>query len=373
MAASGSRRAASTSFVGDGHKGMTAAAKRRMSNGRTDLMYQSIDDSLDDLYRNTVIPDETFGPDEERIFIDVDPYDLDESIFGLQHGDGIKAMPGVMEKVNTKHTTKPDIDYIEESLKNVKRQWQKSRDEYKGQWSTTPNSHVQSRIMTESITSPENGGTDVYYVANSSTKKEMLVEEDSSADDSDKPINHDAYGNLRTEDSSTVTSTMTSRSLDDRLRIADHRSSSHANRTIEYSDAFEEESDQRKIEPYVENHTTNYTVVRFPVTRNLENRAREDTTLIDDHRSSVGDNSAEDAGSISRDQEDRVAFMEEASLINLKEISREGQHSPNGDKLANVSTSTVTAEGDTTKDPAVESLAALGKIVFNSLHCLDES
>ncbi|XP_067210775.1 ADAMTS-like protein 3 isoform X4 [Linepithema humile] len=360
MAASGSRKAASTSFVGDGHKGRTAT-KRRMSNGRTDLMYQSIDDSLDNLYRNTAIPDETFGPDEERIFIDVDPYDLDESIFGLQHGDGIKPTPGVMEKVNIKHATKPDIDYMEQSLKNVKRQWQKPGDEHKGQWSTTPNSHVQSRIMTvESITSPENGGADVYYVANSSTKKETLEKGDSSADDSDESINHDAYGNRRTEDSSTVTPTMISRSLEDRLRIAelDHRSLSHANKTIEYSDAFEEESDKRKIEPYVENHTTNYTAARFPVTRNLENRAREDTTLIDDRRSSAGDNSAEDAGNVSRDQEDRVAFMEEASLINLKEISR-GQHTPTGDTPANVSASTVTAEGDATKDPVVESLAAL--------------
>lgn len=256
-------------------------------NRETDFTYQSVEDSFDNLYHNTAFPDETFGPDEERIFIDVDPFDLDESVFGLQHSD--KSAPDVMEKVDTKLTTKPEIDYIEESLKNVKRQWQESRNGNRDQWNTTPKSHVQSRIMTESITSPQNGGMDVYYVEDSSTKKEMLKEAGSFTDDSDKSINHGVYGNLRTEDPSTVTSTMMSRSLEDRLRIpeSDHRSMSHANRTIEYSDAFEEELDKRKIVPYVENHTADYTIARFPTTRDLENRAREDSTLIDDRRSSV--------------------------------------------------------------------------------------
>jgi len=54
-----------------------------MSNRETDFTYQSVENSFDNLYRNTAFPDETFGPDEERIFIDVDPYDLDESVFGL--------------------------------------------------------------------------------------------------------------------------------------------------------------------------------------------------------------------------------------------------------------------------------------------------
>lgn len=50
-----------------------------MPERNPDLRYQNVEDNLDILYRNTAIPDETFGPDEERIFIDVDPYDLDES------------------------------------------------------------------------------------------------------------------------------------------------------------------------------------------------------------------------------------------------------------------------------------------------------
>jgi len=342
-----------------------------MSNRETDFTYQSVENSFDNLYRNTVFPDETFGPDEERIFIDVDPYDLDESVFGLQHSNGVKS--DIMEKVDTKLTTKPDIDYIEESLKNVKRQWQESRNkEYRDQWSTTPKSHVQSRGTTESITSPQNGRMGVYYVEDSSTKKEMLKEAGSFTDHSDKSINHGVYGNLRTEDPSTVTSTMMSRSLEDRLRIpeSDHRSSSHANKTIEYSDAFEEELDKRKIVPYVENHTTDYTIARFPTTRDLENRAREDSTLIDDRRSSVvGENP--DVRNLSRNREDHTGSIEKAFSVNLKEAFREGQRSIDGDKPANVLTSTVTGEDDTTKDPAVESLVALGKTVFDNSHCLD--
>lgn len=341
-----------------------------MSNRETDLTYQSVENSFDNLYRNTVFPDETFGPDEERIFIDVDPYDLDESVFGLQHEDGVQL--DIMDKVDIK-PTKPDIDYIEESLKNVKRQWQESRNEYRDQWSTTPKSHVQSRTTTESITSSQNGGMDLYYVEDSSTKKEMLKEADSFTDDTDKSINHGVHENLRTEDPSTVTSTMISRSLEDRLRIpeSNHRSLSHANRTIEYSDAFEEELDKRKIVPYVENHTADYTIARFPTTRDLENRAREDSTLIDDRRSSVvGENLDENVRNLSRNREDHAGSVEKAFSVNLKEVFREEQRSTDGDKPANVLTSTVTGEDDTTKDPA-ESLAVLGKTVFDNLHCPD--
>lgn len=338
--------------------------KHRMSNRKTDFMYQSLEDNFDSLYRNTAIPDETFGPDEERIFIDVDPYDLNESIFGLQHGDGVKSMSNVMEKVDTELTTKSDIDYIEESLKNVKRQGQKSRNEHKDQWSTTPKSHVQSRVMTEFVTSPRNSGMDLYYVEKSSTRKEIFKEGSSFADDSDKSIDHDAYGNLRTKDSSIITSTMMSRSLEDQLRIpeSDHRSFNHTSRTIEYSDAFEEELDKRKIEPYVENHTTDYTIVRFPASRDLENRTKEDTTLIDDRKLSiVGEDPDEDAKNLSRNRENHADSIEKTSLVNLKETSIERQRSADEDKPANVLTSTIKREDNTTKDPAVESLTILGK------------
>lgn len=332
-------------------------------------MYQSLEDNFDSLYRNTAIPDETFGPDEERIFIDVDPYDLNESIFELQHGDGVKSMSNAMEKVDTELTTKPDIDYIEESLKNVKRQWQESRNEYKDQWSTTPKSHVQSRVMTESITSTRNSGIDVYYVEESSTRKEIFKEGSSFADDSDKSINHDAHGNLKTKDSSIITSTMMSRSLEDQLRIgpeSDHRNLNHANKTIEYSDAFEEELDKRKIESYVENHTTDYTIIRFPTSRNrLENRAKEDATLINDRKSSiVEEDPDENVRNLSRNRENHAGSVEKTSLVNLKETSIEKQPSTDENKSANVLTSTIMREDNTTKDPDVESLTALGKIFY---------
>ncbi|XP_029156420.1 protein madd-4 isoform X2 [Nylanderia fulva] len=355
---SNNHKAATTSF-GDEHKG-SATTKHRMSNRKTDFMYQSLEDNFDSLYRNTAIPDETFGPDEERIFIDVDPYDLDESIFGLQHGDGVKSMSNVMEKVDTELTTKPDIDYIEESLKNVKRQWQDSRNKYKDQWSTTPKSHVQSRVMTESITSTRNSGVDVYYVEESSTRKEIFKEGSSFADDSDKSINHDAYGNSRTKDAS-ITSTIMSRSLEDQLRIpeSDHRNLNRANKTIEYSDAFEEELDKRKIESYVENHTTDYTIVRFPTSRNLENKAKEDATLINDRKSSiVEEDPDEDVRNLSRNRENHAGSIEK-TLVNLKESSPEKQHSTDEDKSANVLISTIMREDNTTKDPDVESLTVL--------------
>lgn len=340
-----------------------------MSNKKTDFVYQSLEDNFDSLYRNTAIPDETFGPDEERIFIDVDPYDLNESIFGLQNGDDVKSTSHVMEKVDTEINTNSDIDYIEESLKNVKRQWQESRNEYKDQWSTTPKSHVQSRVMTESVTPPRNSGMDVYYVEESSTRKEIFKEGSSLIDDSEKSINHDAYGNLR-KDSSIITSTMMSKSLEDQLRIpeSDHRSLNRANRTIEYSDAFEEELDKRKIEPYVKNHTTDYTIVRFPVSKNLENRAKDDATLIDDGKSRmlevIGEDPDKYAKNLSRNRENHAGSVEKTSLVNVKDSSIERQHPADEDKPANVLISTVMREDNTTKDPIVESLAALGKILY---------
>ncbi|XP_029672449.1 protein madd-4 isoform X3 [Formica exsecta] len=362
---SNNHKAVTTSF-GDEHKG-SAATKHRMSNRKTDFVYQNLEDNFDSMYRNTAIPDETFGPDEERIFIDVDPYDLNESIFGLQNGDDVKSTSHVMEKVDTEVNTNSDIDYIEESLKNVKRQWQESRNEYKDQWSTTPKSHVQSRVMTESVTSPRNSGMNVYYVEESSTRKEIFKEGSSLIDDSEKSINHDAYGNLRTKDSSIITSTMMSRSLEDQLKIpeSNHRSLNRANRTIEYSDAFEEELDKRKIEPYVENHTTaDYTIVRFPaISRDLENRAKDDATLIDDWKSRmlevVGEDPDKDVKNLSRNREDHADSVEKTSLVNLKETFIERQRSADEDKPANVLTSTITKEDNTTKDPFVESLAVL--------------
>jgi hypothetical protein len=327
-------------------------------------MYQSIEDSFDNLYRNTAIPDETFGPDEERIFIDVDPYDLNESIFGLQHNSDIKSTTSTTEKADDEFVAKPDIDYIEESLKNVKRQWQESRGEHDNRW-TTSKSHVQDAIMTNPVVSLENAGTDTYYLEDSSTRKEIPVKEGGSSVDAkngDKSINH---GNSRTDDSFTVTSTT---SHENWLRISpdqNHHNMSHTNRsTIEYNDAFldeeeDKEENKRKTEARAENRTTDY-AVRFLAGWDPENReGREDTTLTDDRQPSVIEEDSDEDMNLS--QEDRVGFVEKA-LVDLKNIAEERQRSSDEGGLANVSTfASVTRKDDTTKDPILETLAALGK------------
>ncbi|XP_011333048.1 protein madd-4 isoform X2 [Ooceraea biroi] len=357
----------STPFISEG---TAATGQHRISSGQHNLMYQSIDETFDNLYRNTAIPDETFGPDEERIFIDVDPYDLNESIFGPQHGSDAKSMTGATEKVDDKHTARQDIDYIEESLKNVKRQWQESREEHGSRTSTTSKSHVRGTIVTESVTSPENGATNAYYLEDSSTRREVPAKEGGNYEnDGDKSIDHD-WRNLRNDDSSTVTSTTTSKSRGNRLRISPdqnlRRSMSHANRsTIEYSDAFleedEEEPDKRRPEPHVENRTTDYSTMRFPAGRDLESRgAREDTTSTDDRRLSVVEEDPDEDVNLSREK-DRLEFAGKSLSVNPKAVFEERQRSTDGDGPANVLTfaSVGTREDNTTKDPILESLAAL--------------
>ncbi|XP_032685179.1 protein madd-4 isoform X3 [Odontomachus brunneus] len=360
-------------FVRSGSKTATATAsstsvRYRLSNGKGDLVYQSIEDNLDNLYRNTIIPDKIFGPDEERIFIDVDPYDLDDPVFGLQHGDdNAMSTPVVSTSAGNKLTAKPDIDYIEESLKNVKRYWQESRDESRdgsrSQWSTTPKDHARNGVVVaESATSPGNVGMDVYYVEDSSTKKGSPEERRSFVDDGDKSINHGAYGNARAEDSSTVsTSTLMARNPEvQRPRIPEsaRRGLAHANRTIDYSDAFDEESDKRKIDRHMENRTTDYTIMRLPATKDLDGGAVEGSTLMDDRGSTVAEEEPdEDAGNLSRNREDHAGSVEKASSVNLKEVSKEEEQSTVGDKPANVLISA--AMDNTTKNPAAESLAVL--------------
>lgn len=372
----------SASIIGDGRREL---AGRRQSHRKTDLTniedkmsdYQDIiEDRFHSRYRNTIIPDEIFGPDEERIFIDIDPHDLDESVFGLQRNDDINlAIDVVTENAASKlKAAKPDIDYIEESLKNVKRYWQESRDESKGQWSTTTNGHVRSDTISESVTSPENA----YYIEDSNTKRETPNESRGFADDSDKSINHhDTYGgNTRTENSSIFTSTTMSRSAEeDRLKILEeldsHHSPSHANQTIDYSDVFEEESDKQKIEQRMDNHTNDYTTARFPAIKDPESKIGEDlTTLIDDRGMAVvEENTDEDVRNLSRNRENHSAgSVERTSTLNLKEFLEEGKQRSDENKSASVSISSSTREGDTTKDPFMESLSVLGKNCSMTLH-----
>jgi hypothetical protein len=45
---------------------------------------------------NTAIPDKVFGPDEERIFIDDDPFELEEKLFSIEHANStIRQTPTV--------------------------------------------------------------------------------------------------------------------------------------------------------------------------------------------------------------------------------------------------------------------------------------
>lgn len=61
---------------------------------------------------NTAIPDNTFGPDEERIFIDDDPFDTEETVFQIEsketsHLTTHLVVPTVtMMNTETGHTTR---------------------------------------------------------------------------------------------------------------------------------------------------------------------------------------------------------------------------------------------------------------------------
>lgn len=81
-----------------------------------------IDSDFGILRGNTGIPDEKFGPDEERIIIDDDPYDLDEAIFALQNRDeDPRSTPKMISHRRKPSPTKSAIDFIEESIRNAKR------------------------------------------------------------------------------------------------------------------------------------------------------------------------------------------------------------------------------------------------------------
>ncbi|XP_048513461.1 protein madd-4 isoform X2 [Athalia rosae] len=93
---------------------------REWKSGRD--FVDDIDSDFGILRGNTGIPDEKFGPDEERIIIDDDPYDLDEAIFALQNGDDARSTPKMITHVRKATTpTKSAIDFIEESIRNAKR------------------------------------------------------------------------------------------------------------------------------------------------------------------------------------------------------------------------------------------------------------
>ena len=71
----------------------TAMSQRREAEAELDysvepsIAYEATRADIDFFRGNTAIPDNTFGPDEERIFIDDDPFELEEASFAFEHKD----------------------------------------------------------------------------------------------------------------------------------------------------------------------------------------------------------------------------------------------------------------------------------------------
>ncbi|CAK9806200.1 Protein madd-4 [Anthophora quadrimaculata] len=271
-----------------------AATKHTIPDRNPDLRYQNVKDNLDTVYRNTMTPDETFVPDEERIFIDVDPYDIDESVFGLQHSDPVKITP-VARKESPVTSAKSDVDYVEESLKNVKRQWHDT-SEIKSQWNSTPKH--QNRESMNPTTTSGNIGLEGFYIPGSSTRHNKEKSEETYRKDTDRR-NHD------------ISPTMSLRESDMISKKPDEERTKILNRTEEYGDIFEDEVQKRK--DYIENDT-----IDDGVTRTTEN-VEED--LIDLALTENGESTAieKDVKNLSRNREDRTNSSE--GMIHSQERS----------------------------------------------------
>lgn len=83
------------------------------------LKYNSADNDLGMFGHNTVIPDEKFGPDEERIFIDDDPYDLDTVILSIDQLEALERSKSIIENAKTTTTQKSTENIFEYSSKNI--------------------------------------------------------------------------------------------------------------------------------------------------------------------------------------------------------------------------------------------------------------
>ncbi|XP_015601072.1 protein madd-4 isoform X2 [Cephus cinctus] len=137
------------------------------SSRRNHLNYGNED--YDIMHRNPAgIPDEKFGPDEERIFIDDDPYDIDEAIFALQRKDSVKSTAEVVtERRMSAVPTKLAIDYIEESLRKTKRREEERRkEESVNDFIESHHDGVADNFNDElqSIRNPEHAVISAYYL-----------------------------------------------------------------------------------------------------------------------------------------------------------------------------------------------------------------
>ncbi|XP_012247090.1 protein madd-4 [Bombus impatiens] len=333
-------RTAPVTFIDDVRKEVVAT-KRTMPERNPGLRYQDVEDNLDTLYRNTAIPDETFGPDEERIFIDVDPYDLDESMFGLRHSDPVKITP-VVSKGDSQQSvvapTKSGIDYIEESLKNVKRQWHDT-SEVKNHWSSTPKN--QNKESVNLVTRSDNIGLEVYYIPDSKHSTHKFGE------------SHDKETDRKNDDSSEDESFSPTMSLKETDLVSkkpntDDEKTEILNKTTDYGDIFEEEMKKRKV--YVENDTVN-DGIQAATTRDLEDDLIE-LALTEDRGSEEMEKNIKN---LSRNREDRNNSSEDTTDFQEHSTSEEIQKT---NKSLDIATST-SAGPNTTVDSTITSLGIL--------------
>ncbi|XP_017889029.1 protein madd-4 isoform X2 [Ceratina calcarata] len=302
-----SHRTAPVAFIDDIGK-EAVVTKRTMADRNSGLRYQNVEDNLDTLHRNTAIPDETFGPDEERIFIDVDPYDLDESMFGLQHSDPIKVTPTV-NKISPIISVKSDVDYVEESLKNVKRQWHDT-SEIKDHWNSTPKN--QDKELINNSTTSESITSQMHYTLDTNTKysTENFGEFDRKEIDRN---NYHSFGSER------VIPTMSLKEAE----VASEKSSPEnekaevLNRTKEYEQIFEDEMKKRKV--YDENDTIDDAITRITTTRHSEDDLF-DLALTEDRES---EEIVKDMKNLLRNKEARNSSSEDATDFQQRSINEE--------------------------------------------------
>ncbi|XP_078047657.1 ADAMTS-like no long nerve cord [Augochlora pura] len=228
-----SHRTAPVSFVDD-------TRKEAAPTKHTQVRYQNMEDNLDTLYRNTAIPDETFGPDEERIFIGVDPYDLDDTMFGLEHSDPVRITP-VAGKEAPVTSAISDNDYVVESLRNVKRQWQEPQD--KGHTTQHSKEHAKDVVVPSTVS--DDIGLEVFYIPDSTSTKHAEI-----------PRKETDRGHRVTAEIEHVFSTMSLKELEE-PRKSD-REKGVSNRTEDYAEELEDEMKKRKT--YLANDTVDDSV-----------------------------------------------------------------------------------------------------------------
>ncbi|XP_076668534.1 ADAMTS-like no long nerve cord isoform X2 [Andrena cerasifolii] len=329
-----SHRTAPVTFIDDARK-EAVAMKRTMPDRASGLRYQNVEgnleENLDTLYRNTAIPDETFGPDEERIFIDVDPYGLDDSMFGLQHSDPVKITP-VASKGSpmTPTIARADNDYVEESLKSVKRQWQ-SAAEGKGRRNSTP---MDDKLAVNAVTTSGNIGLEVYYVPDSSTKHESS--EESRSKEANRR-NHDGSGTEH------VFSTISFKRVDDdsNEEATKDEKTEISNRTDDYREVLQDEMKKRRV--YVENDTVDDA-------KDLEDDLSQ--LALTEERGSTAIEQHQDAKNASRNQEDRNGSPGEAVEFRERSTKEETQEANKSSELA----TTTTVAPSPTADSTISSL-----------------